>query len=228
MSTWPVEMSVSRCALGACTQVMSAASVPSSLATYFATSTSKPVYSVPFFRPRPGWSNLMPTFRPPAPALAELLASEPVSPASEPQAASVSASAAAAATAPVRRVFIGAFLPGGAADAGCPAGCSCWWSVAEDLPQELLGTIAGGVREELVGRGLLDDPAVGHEDDAVRGAAGEAHLVGDDDHGHAGVGQLDHHVEHLGDHLRVQGRGRLVEEHHLGIHRERAGGGDPM
>ncbi len=110
MSTCPVEIRVSRWALGAWTQVMSAASVPSSLATYVATSTSKPVYSVPFFRPRPGWSNLMPIFRPPAPALPESPLPEPVSPASEPQAASARATAAAAAAAPIRRLSIGVFL----------------------------------------------------------------------------------------------------------------------
>jgi len=79
---------------------MFAASVPSSLATYLATSTSKPVYSEPFFSPRPGWSNLMPTFRPPAPALPDAVLSDPVSPASEPQAVSARVIAAAAAAAP--------------------------------------------------------------------------------------------------------------------------------
>src|SRR6478735_11646537 len=219
MSTWPFEIRASRWALGACTQVMSAASVPSSFATYLATSTSKPVYSLPFFRPSPGWSNLMPTFRPLAPELA--VSSEPLSPASEPQAVSASASAAVAAAAPIRRVLICAFLPRGAAGAGCPAGCCVCWLVAEDLPEEVLGAVAARVGEELVGCGLLDDLAVGHEDDPVGGTAGEAHLVGDDDHRHAAAGQLGHHVEHLGDHLRVEGRGRLVEQHHLGVHRER-------
>ena len=36
-------------------------------------------------------------------------------------------------------------------------------------------------------------------------------------------GELAHHVEHLADQLGVEGRGRLVEQHHLGIHRQRAG-----
>ena len=53
--------------------------------------------------------------------------------------------------------------------------------------------------------------------------AGEAHLVGDDDHRHAGGGELLHDVEHVADHLGVERRGRFVEQHHLGVHAQRAG-----
>ena len=42
------------------------------------------------------------------------------------------------------------------------------------------------------------------------------------------LASVDHHVEHLVDHLRVERRGRLVEEHHLGVHRQRPGDGDPL
>ena len=75
---------------------------------------------------------------------------------------------------------------------------------------------------------LLDDAPVGHEHDAVGGGAREAHLVGDHDHRHAALGEVDHDVEDLLDHLGVEGGGGLVEEHHLGLHRERAGDGDPL
>ena len=40
--------------------------------------------------------------------------------------------------------------------------------------------------------------------------------------------QLVHHVEHLLDHLRVERGGRLVEEHDLRLHRERAGDRDAL
>src|SRR4029078_12683844 len=46
------------------------------------------------------------------------------------------------------------------------------------------------------------------------------HLVGDDQHGHALAGEVDHGVEHFLDHFRVERRGRLVEQHHLGVHRQ--------
>ena len=78
------------------------------------------------------------------------------------------------------------------------------------------------------GRALLDDPALVDEDDPVADLAREAHLVGDDDHRHPVAGEVAHHVEHLADHLRVERRGRLVEEHQLRLDRERAGDRDPL
>jgi hypothetical protein len=77
-------------------------------------------------------------------------------------------------------------------------------------------------------RAHLDDLAVGHEHDPVADGAGEAHLVGDDDHRHPRLGQLDHDVEDLFDHLGVEGRGGLVEQHHLGLHGQGPGDGDPL
>src|SRR5690606_31669159 len=64
-------------------------------------------------------------------------------------------------------------------------GLGRYGSVGDELRQEVAGSIALRVREELLGRRLLDDAAVGHEHDAVGRFAGEAHLVGDDDHRHA-------------------------------------------
>ena len=42
------------------------------------------------------------------------------------------------------------------------------------------------------------------------------------------LGEADHDVEDLVDHLRVERRGRLVEEHHLRVHGQRAGDGDAL
>ena len=69
---------------------------------------------------------------------------------------------------------------------------------------------------------LLDDHAAVDEQHAVGDLAGEAHLVGDDDHGHAVVGELAHHAEHLADQFGIERRGRLVEQDRLGLHRQRA------
>ena len=41
-------------------------------------------------------------------------------------------------------------------------------------------------------------------------------------------GQLDHDVQHLLDHLGIEGGGRLVEQHELRVHAERAGDGDAL
>src|ERR671912_324002 len=200
-------MRVSRWALGAWMNSMSPASTPSSLATYVATSTSNPVKSLPCFRPSPGWSYLMPTFRPSASESPPAPVS--VSGSSEPHALSPSASTAAAATI-IRRVVMGV-PPVGGVNRG---------SVGEDLAEEFLAAVGRGVREELVGRRLLHDLAVGEEHHPVRHLAGETHLMGHDDHRHAAVGELDHDVEDLVDHLGVQGRGGLVEEHDLRVHRQ--------
>ena len=40
------------------------------------------------------------------------------------------------------------------------------------------------------------------------------------DHRHALVGEGTHDIEHLADHLGIECRGRLIEEHHLRMHRE--------
>jgi hypothetical protein len=52
--------------------------------------------------------------------------------------------------------------------------------------------------------------------------------VGDAEHGHALLGEVDHGVEHLLDHLRIERRGRLVEQHDLGAHAQRAGDGHAL
>ena len=61
----------------------------------------------------------------------------------------------------------------------------------------------------------LDDLAGVHEHHPVRDLAREAHLVAHHQHGHAVHGELDHGVEHLLDHFRVERGGDLVEQHDL-------------
>ena len=122
--------------------------------------------------------------------------------------------------APVARSRTNLRAPGGARGKGCQ-----WVRI---LLRKSWARALCGCGEERLRAALLDDLPVGHEDDAVGGLAGEAHLVGDDDHGHPALGQADHHVEDLVDHLRVEGRGRLVEEDDLGVHGQRPGDGDPL
>ncbi len=55
----------------------------------------------------------------------------------------------------------------------------------------------------------------------VADLAGERHLMGGEQHGHAGGLEAPHHVEHLADQFGVERRGDLVEQHHFGVHRER-------
>src|SRR3954467_3301909 len=85
----------------------------------------------------------------------------------------------------------------------------------EHLAKEGLGPRLLRVVDDGLWVAGLDDDATVHEDDGVPDLAGEAHLVGHDDHRHAVVGQPAHDVEHLADELRVERAGRLVEEHQL-------------
>ena len=61
------------------------------------------------------------------------------------------------------------------------------------------------------------------EADAVADLAGERHLVGGDQHRHPVGLQAADHVEHLADEFGVERGGDLVEQHHLGVHRQRPG-----
>ena len=65
--------------------------------------------------------------------------------------------------------------------------------------KELTGPCLFGMGEELLRGGFLDHDTVFHEDGAGRDVAGKAHLMGDDQHGHALLCQLPHDGQHLAD-----------------------------
>ncbi len=100
--------------------------------------------------------------------------------------------------------------------------------MGQDLAEESLRPLVRGRREKLVGRRLFDDFAIGHEDHAIGDRARKAHLMGHAHHGHAIGGEADHGVEHLLDHLRIERRGRLVEQHDLGVHAQRTRNGHAL
>ena len=86
----------------------------------------------------------------------------------------------------------------------------------QDLAEEQLGPFGLRIVEEL-GRRSLCSTISPRSMKITRSAtvAGEAHLVRDAEHGHAVVGELDHDVQHFLDHLGVECRCRLVEQHDL-------------
>src|SRR5512134_47834 len=94
-------------------------------------------------------------------------------------------------------------------------------SVGYDPREEQLGALRAGRTEAFRLRGVLADPPVVHEDHAVGHVSREPHLVGHDHHRHPLLRQVLHDREDLPDHLGVEGRGRLVEEHADRVHRER-------
>ena len=61
-----------------------------------------------------------------------------------------------------------------------------------------------------------------------RDVAGEADLVGDDQHGSAFLGEVADDLQHLADELGIECRGGLVEQHDVGLHRERTGDRRPL
>ena len=63
---------------------------------------------------------------------------------------------------------------------------------------------------------------------AVADLAGEADLVGDDDHRHPLRGEFAHHVQHLLDQLGVERARDLVEQHHVRVHRQGASDGHAL
>ena len=77
-------------------------------------------------------------------------------------------------------------------------------------------------REDRLRRPFLEDAAVVEEADAVGDVARERHLVRREHHRHPALRELADHLEHLGDELRVERARHLVEQHQLGLHRERA------
>ena len=103
----------------------------------------------------------------------------------------------------------------------------CTLSVCEFL-QKGAGAHLGGVAQDLRGWALFDDPAMIHEDDAIRDLAGKLDLMGDDNHGMAFLGELAHDLEHLADELGIEGGGRFVEQHELGLHRKHTGDGNAL
>ena len=97
-----------------------------------------------------------------------------------------------------------------------------------DALDEGLGGAVYGIVEDLLRRAVLVDIAALHEEDARRYVVGELHLVGDDEHRQALLGQLADDAEHLAHHRRVEGTGRLVEEDDVGLHGQGAGDGHTL
>ena len=67
-----------------------------------------------------------------------------------------------------------------------------------------------------------------HEDHAIGGIARETHLMAHHQHRHAAALELAHDVENAAHELRIEGGGGLVEQHDLGLKRQRARNRHPL
>ena len=76
--------------------------------------------------------------------------------------------------------------------------------------------------EYLLRSALLCYNAAVEKEHAVRHLARKAHLVRYDDHRHALRSESLDNVQYLADHLGVERRGRLVKQHDIGLHAQRA------
>ena len=73
-----------------------------------------------------------------------------------------------------------------------------------DMTEEVFRAVVLRMVEHFGRRALFDDDATLHEDDSVSNLAGEAHLVGDNDHGHAGFSQAAHNIKNAAHELGVE------------------------
>src|SRR5438445_10642875 len=79
------------------------------------------------------------------------------------------------------------------------------WSTSRQYRRdEILRALVLRLAEDVLRRPGLDDAAAIHEDDAVGDLAGEAELVGDDDHRHAAQSEVAHHRQHLADQSAIE------------------------
>ena len=77
-------------------------------------------------------------------------------------------------------------------------------SVLEDLTEEQFGSIVLRIIEKIVRVICFDDFSAIHKDHSVCYSSGKSHLMGHNKHRHSTLCQLNHHVQDLLDHLRVQ------------------------
>ena len=96
----------------------------------------------------------------------------------------------------------------------------------DDAPEEGARALLGRRAENLFGRALLVHHAAVEEADLARHLAGEAHLVGGEEHGHALLRQIAHDVQDLRHQFGIQRRGDLVEQQHQRVHGKRTRDGD--
>ena len=73
-----------------------------------------------------------------------------------------------------------------------------------NLAEEQLSSFVLRIIEKFERFILFNDFSLIHEYNPVRYFLGQAHFVGDANHGHAFLGKFDQNVEHLRNHFRIE------------------------
>src|SRR4051794_6728235 len=97
-----------------------------------------------------------------------------------------------------------------------------------DAAEELLGAVLAGVLEDVLGRSALEDRAVVEEADLAGHLLGETHLMRSQEHRQALPGELANNLQDVPDQFWVEGGRDLVQQHHAGLHGERADDGNTL
>ena len=82
--------------------------------------------------------------------------------------------------------------------------------------EELFCSFIAGMLENLLGSTVFDDISFVHKDYPVGNIVSEAHFVCNDNHSHILFRKALNNLKYLSRKLGVEGRGRLIEEKHLG------------
>ena len=98
----------------------------------------------------------------------------------------------------------------------------------ENLGEECPRPRMPGITEDLRRRSGFDHMTALHEDDGVGDFTGKADFMGDDDERRPGASKLLDDIKHFANQLRIESRGRLVEQQNLGPERQGAGDRDAL
>src|SRR5258705_901173 len=93
-----------------------------------------------------------------------------------------------------------------------------WPAGLKNLTEKLSRPFISAIGEELRRRPVLHHDTTVGEIDLVGNLAGKAHFVGDDDAGHAVLGEFPDGDQHLFHGLRVEGCRYLVDQHGGRLH----------
>ena len=95
--------------------------------------------------------------------------------------------------------------------------CRNCWHVRCRIGEESFGIV-----------GPFHNAAIFKQDHLVGDGSRELHFVRHDEHGLAGIGEFEHHVEHFAHHFRIERGGDFVEQQHFRMQDQRTADGHAL